>query len=257
MPLALRNLALARPLAVLDLETTGLDPHADRIVELAVARIGPGDAESRYRRLVDPGRPIPPAATKVHGIADADVLGRPRFAAIAPKLLRLLEGCDLAGFNIRRFDLPFLAAELARCGLELPLAGRSVVDAQQLYHRQHPRDLASAVHHYLGRDHGGAHSVMGDALAAAEVLDAQVGTGAGLPKSASGLQAALVEVDVGGKFRREGGRVVLAFGKHEGRPLGGLAREEPGYLEWMLRLPLLADARARVERAMERARRGP
>ena len=252
---AFANLALDRPLAFIDLETTGLDPRNDRIVELAVARFGPGDALLRLHRIVDPGRPIPPAAAAIHGIGDDQVAGRPRFAEVALLLLHFLEGCDLAGFNVRRFDLPFLAAELGRCGLELPLAGRSVVDAQQLYHRQHPRDLASAVRRYLGRDHGEAHSAMGDALAAAEVLDAQVGAEPGLPPSASGLHAALVEVDVAGKFRREGGRVVLGFGKHDGRPLREVARDEPGYLEWMLRQPLLADARALVERALERARR--
>ena len=148
-----RHLQLERPLAVLDTETTGVDPLTDRIVELAVVRLDPDGAARRYRRLVDPGVPIPPAATAVHGIADADVAGRPRFAAIADRLARRLDGCDLAGFNLRRFDLPLLAAEFARAGVAFDPADRAVVDAQQIYHAREPRDLAAAVRFYCGREH--------------------------------------------------------------------------------------------------------
>jgi DNA polymerase-3 subunit epsilon len=254
MPFAFRNPALERPFCVLDLETTGVAPQADRIVEIALARFDPGAAGPlRYRPLVHPGRPIPPAAAAFHGLADADVADQRRFAALAGRLLCRLDGRDLAGFNLRRFDLPFLAAELARAGYELLLAGRSVIDVMQLFHRQHPRDLAAAVRHHLGREHVAAHSAPEDALATAAVLDAQVGFGAGLPATVAALHARLVEVDVAGKFRREAGRVALGFGKHAGEPLRSVARRDPSYLRWLLRQGLLDDARARIERALRKA----
>jgi DNA polymerase-3 subunit epsilon len=141
----LRHLRLERPLAVLDLESTGVDPARDRIVEVAVLKLTPGAEPIRFRRLVNPGVPIPPSASAVHGIRDEDVAERPRFAAVAPRLARLLVDADLAGFGLTTFDLPLLLAEFARAGIRFPLGGRAVVDVLRLYRARHPRDLAAAV----------------------------------------------------------------------------------------------------------------
>ena len=205
MPLVLRNLALERPIAFLDTETTGLDVRADRIVEVAVLRLAPDAEPVRFRRLVDPGVPIPQAATAVHGIDDAMVAGRPGFEDIAPRLALVLEGADLAGFNLIGYDLPLLVAEFRRAGVDFAVAGRAVLDSKRIYHRYEPRDLAAAVRHYCGRDHDGAHSALADAEAAAAVLDAQVGRHGELPPTPAGLHELFTEVDIGGKFRREGG----------------------------------------------------
>jgi DNA polymerase III subunit epsilon len=145
MPFAFRHLTLERPLAVLDLETTGVDVRNDRIVEVAVLKFLPDADPVRYRRLVNPGIPIPDAAAAIHGITDEVVAEKRRFEAIAPRLARLLADADLAGFNVRRFDLPMLAAEFRRVGVDFPIAGRAVLDVQQIYHKFEPRDLASAV----------------------------------------------------------------------------------------------------------------
>src|SRR4051812_28427384 len=136
MSFAFRHLVLERPLAVVDLETTGIDARHDRIVEVGVLKVDPDAGPFRYRRLVHPGVPIPPAARAVHGIGDEDVAERPRFRAIAPRLARLLADADLAGFNIRRFDLPFLIAEFARAGVAFPTGDRAVLDAQRVYHQR-------------------------------------------------------------------------------------------------------------------------
>ena len=245
-----RNLRLERPLAVIDLETTGVDPRADRIIEVAVLRLAPDVGPIRYRRLIHPGRPIPEAAIAVHGITDEDVAEKKRFRAIAQRLGGLLADADFAGFNLRRFDLPFLAAEFARAGVEFELGGRAVLDAQQIFHRREPRDLAAAVRFYCGRDHEGAHGAMADVEAAAAVLDAQVGRYADLPVTASGLHDAMTDGDVGGRFRDEGGRVVFAFGKYRGRPLDEVARLDRGYLNWMLDQDFLDDAKALVSQAL-------
>lgn len=231
---SLRYLTLARPLAVLDLESTGTDPATDRVVELAVLTLRPDGSAEPYATRVHPGRVIPAAATAVHGITDADVRGAPTFAAVAPDLVRRLAGCDLAGFGLTGFDLPLLCAECARAGVPFDLAGRAVLDALAVYRRHEARTLSAAVAFYLGRDHAGAHGAAADAAAAAAVLDAQVGR-YGLPADPAALHASLAEVDAAGKFRRgAGGGPVFAFGKHAGRPLADVARTDPGYLAWVL-----------------------
>ncbi len=241
MPFAFRHLMLLRPLAVVDLETTGIDTRTDRIVEIGVLKLAPDSGPIRYRRLINPG------------IADEDVAGRPRFRAIAPRLARLLADADLAGFNIRRFDLPLLAAEFARAGVAFPTADRAVLDSQRIFHDREPRDLAAALRLYCGREHAGAHGALADAEAAAAILDAQLGRYDDLPRTVDALHGSTTDVDVGGRFRTEGGRVVFAFGKHRGRPLDEVARRAPGYVGWLLGQDLLDDARGLIGRALDRA----
>jgi DNA polymerase-3 subunit epsilon len=245
-----RHLRLRRPFAIFDAEATGLDPRSDRIVAIAVLRVAPDAEVIRYHRLIHPGIPIPEGATAVHGITDADVADQPPFPAIAPALARLLDGCDLGGFNLVRFDLPLLGAEFARVGRPLPLHDRAIIDVLRIYHTHEPRDLTAAVRFYLDRDHAAAHDAWADALATAEVLDAQLARYAELPRSIDELHARLTEVDIGGRFRRQAGRIVFAFGKHAGRPLEQVARRDPDYLRWMLAQDFLDDAKTLAERAL-------
>jgi len=172
---------------------------------------------------------------------------------IAPGLAHLLEDADLAGFNIRRFDLPILVAEFARTEIEFSVAGRSVLDVQRIYHGREPRDLAAAVKFYCGREHAHAHGALADAEATATILDAQVERYADLPRTVAALHESTTEVDIGGRFRTEEGRVVFAFGKHVGRPLEDVARQDPGYLTWFLDQSFLDDAKALVGKALARA----
>jgi DNA polymerase-3 subunit epsilon len=248
--IASNNLVLSRPLCVIDLETTGTDTREDRIVEVAVLTVCPDHSVRSFVRRVNPGRPIPPAATAVHGIRDGDVADLPTFANLAPKLFSLLDGCDLAGFGIANFDLPLLVAEFARAGLTFPVAGRAVLDALALYRRREPRDLTAAVKFYLGGDRNGAHTAVADAGNALAVLNAQVSR-YGLPQTPAGIHAAVVDVDVGGAFRRgPDGGVVFGFGKYRGRPLARVAAEDRSYLHWILRQPFLDDARSLVRAAL-------
>ena len=172
MSFAFRHLVIERPLAAIDLETTGVDPRVDRVVEVGVLKVAQDAEPIRFRRLINPGISIPPAARAVHGIADEDVAEMPQFPAIAPELALLLADTDLAGFNIRRFDLPFLVAEFARAGFAFPTGDRAVLDVQRIFHGREPRDLAAALRFYCGRDHAGAHGALADAEATAAVLDA-------------------------------------------------------------------------------------
>ena len=173
---------LDRPHVFLDLETTGLSVSQDRIIELAIIKVMPqGDVLERVRRF-NPGMPIPAAATAVHGITDEDVREESMFAQRARSLADLLDDCDLAGFNVRRFDLPLLVAEFRRAGLPFDLEGRRVIDVQAIFHREERRDLSAAARFYLGREHPEAHSALGDIRTSAAVLYAQLARYDHLPK---------------------------------------------------------------------------
>jgi DNA polymerase-3 subunit epsilon len=230
---------LDRPLAFFDLETTGLNPRADRIVELALVRVAPdGDVLERVRRF-NPGVPIPAEASRVHGITDADVADEPPFSARARSLLELLNPCDLAGFNIRRFDLPMLLAEFRRAGLDLELKGRRIVDIQAIFHREERRDLSAAARFYLEREHAEAHSALSDTRTAAAVLAAQLGRYGHLPRDLQGLHAycdevAPFETEVDRWFQRTEAGLVFRRGRHRGKALNEIAALERDYLDWML-----------------------
>ena len=230
---------LARPLAFIDLETTGLNPRSDRIVELALIRVTPqGDVLERVRRF-NPGVPIPAEATRVHGISDQDVAAEPPFGARARSLLQLLEPCDLAGFNIRRFDIPMLVTELRRAGLAFDVRGRKLIDIQAIFHREERRDLSAAARFYLGREHPEAHSALGDIRTSAAVLSAQLERYPHLPRDLEGLHGycdehAPFEAEVDRWFEDSGSGLVFRRGKHRGRALDDVARHERDYLEWMI-----------------------
>ena len=251
----MRGLELKRPLAFFDLETTGIDPLRDKIVEIAVVRVLPGGATAGLTRRVHPGRPIPAEATAVHGIRDEDVAGAPPFRDLARELLEFLSDADLAGFNVRRFDVPLLEREFRDCGLDPALAERRVIDAMTIFHRKEPRDLTAAVKFFLGREHAGAHGAEADVLASLGVLEAQLERYADLPRTVEELEAwcnprPADAVDRGGKFVLREGEVVFAFGKQKGRALREVARSQRDYLEWILRQDFPDDARALVERAL-------
>lgn len=251
-------LALDRPLVFFDLETTGLRVGEDRIVELALIRVSPqGDVMERVRRF-NPGVPIPPEATAVHGITDADVAEEAPFPSRARALARLLDGCDLAGFNIRRFDLPMLEAEFARAGVEFEVRGRRLIDMQTIFHREEPRDLTAAARYYLGREHPEAHTALGDIRTSAAVLSAQMQRYAHLPGDLDGLhrycdEHAPYDGPLGQWFRVTDEGLIFRKGKHEGAFLEDVARDDAGYLEWILRLD---DTRPQVRQALTNALEG-
>jgi len=230
---------LDRPLVFFDLETTGLNMKRDRVVELALIRVSPqGDVLERVRRF-NPGIPIPPEATAVHGITDEDVADEAPFCARAKSLEDLLSDCDLAGFNIRRFDVQMLVEEFRRCDIRFDVQGRRIIDMQTIFHREEPRDLSAAARFYLEREHEEAHTALGDIRTSTAVLSAQLARYGHLPSDLDGLHAYCEEyaplrsevdrwfgpLEEGRPFRR---------GKQKGRTLEEVARTEPDYLHWML-----------------------
>jgi DNA polymerase-3 subunit epsilon len=254
-----KNLRLERPLAVLDLETTGTDPQKDRIVEISVLRVEADGQSRQWTQRVNPGIPIPPEATAVHHITNADVANEPPLEKVADEVLAILDGCDLAGFNIKRFDLRLLYVELGRVGRQLSLEGRSMVDAMEIFHTYEPRDLSAAVRFYCGREHESAHTATADVQATADILDAMLARYRDLPRSVPGIYQRFSvpgALDANGCFHKINGEVRFAFGKYRGQPLDVIARTKPDYLDWMLREAFLEDAKALVREALRKVQ-GP
>jgi len=232
-------ISLRKSIVFFDLETTGVAPEHDRIIDLAFLRRDPDGKEDLFVSLVDPGMPIPAEATAVHGITDAMVHGQPRFAALAPKLAAFIGDADLAGFGVIRFDVPMLAAEFKRAGTLFSPAGRSVVDALTVFHRMEPRNLGAAYKFYCGQTLQGAHRAEADMRASSAVLWAQLERYPDLPQDMAGLSAFCQErnvsaVDGQGKLVWRNGKAAFNFGKHRTLTLEEVARKEPSYLEWLM-----------------------
>jgi DNA polymerase-3 subunit epsilon len=236
----LKNLKLERPIAFIDVETTGTNPNSDRIVELSILRIQPDGTEEYKSHRVNPGVPIPAEAVAIHGITDAEVANLPIFKQYAKSVRDFLDGCDIAGFNVIKFDLPCLEAEFARAGIEFSRRGRNLVDSMIIYHQRDPRDLQAAYRKYCGGEMANAHVAEEDAKAAAAILDGQLKMYGDLPRDVDALCALCYKagdncVDVDGKFIWVEGEAVCNFGKkYRGRKLRDIAASDPSYLSWIV-----------------------
>jgi len=250
------KLQLDRPLIVFDLESTGLNPRQDRIVEIGAVKEYPDGRTEHFDRRVNPERSIPEEVVRIHGISDADVAGCPTFAALADEVAAFFDDADLGGFGIARFDVPLLRNEFARVGIDFGDRERRIVDAKQIYHRKEPRDLTAALRFYSGKEHGDAHSAMADAAATYEVLAGQLDRYDDLPDTPEELHEFCnprdpAALDMDARFRWHDGEVVIAFGQKSGTTLKQLAAREPGYLKWMLNKDFAPDAKAIAENALQ------
>jgi DNA polymerase III subunit epsilon len=249
-------LKLDRPMAVFDIEATGATPRADRIVELAILRVHPDGHSDSHVFRINPEMPIPPEATAIHGISDEDVRGCPTFKGLSGKILELFSGCDLAGYNVLRFDIPMLVEEFLRAGIRFDPDNYRVVDAQRIYHRKEPRDLTAALSFYCSEMHLGAHGAEADTLATLRVLNAQVQRYADLPKDVAALSdycdpRDATWADRQGRLRWVNGHIALNFGKKKGTRLSDMIKEDPGFLKWILRSDFPRDVKELVENAMQ------
>jgi len=228
------QMKLSRPLAFFDLETTGLDPARDAIVEFAAVKLLPDGREAVLELLINPGVPIPTSATEIHGIDDERVKGAPTFDQLAPDIRAFLDGCDLAGFAIKRFDLPMLLGALRTAGVPLDTSGISVIDSCDIFHRREPRTLEAAVRFYTGMRHMDPHIAVADVYATIAVLGAQLERYGDLPRDVEGLHKAFHDkdmIDLSGKLRMKLGIPVINFGKFRGKPVASM---QTSYLRWML-----------------------
>ncbi|MDP2424060.1 MAG: exonuclease domain-containing protein [Bacteroidales bacterium] len=246
------KLKLTRPLAVIDLETTGVNVGSDRIVEICILKVWPdGNREIRTQR-VNPGIPIPPAVVAIHGISDEDVKDEPTFTELAPQLVQMLSNCDLCGYNALKFDIPMLVEEFLRADVEFEIKGRRMVDVQNIFHKMEPRNLKAAFRFYCSKDLINAHSAEADTLATFEILEAQLDRYEDVAYSNSdGLVSYPVANDVNAlhrfsvyhKFCDLAGHIifddknneVFNFGKYKGRLVEEVFRIEPSYYDWMMK----------------------
>jgi DNA polymerase-3 subunit epsilon len=236
----MKNLRLLKPIAFVDLETTGLNPWSDRIVEATFLKIHPDGNEELISKLINPEVPIPEEATAIHGITDSDVAGKPNFKQCGAELTAFIADCDIAGFNVKRFDLPFLETEFRRAGIDFSRQNRSIIDAQVIYHKLEQRSLEAAYQKYCGKELGGAHRSVVDVRATVEILDAQISSYAELPKDVCGLHEFCCGpgesnwVDPLGKFIMVEDEITFNFGRYKGERLTDVAKNHPDYLDWIL-----------------------
>jgi DNA polymerase III subunit epsilon len=231
-------LKLVRPLAVIDLETTGINLGMDRIIEIGMIKILPDGNRSTKRKLVNPEIPIPQTSSDVHGITNEMVKDAPTFKQVANDIKQFLDGCDLAGYNSNRFDVPMLMEEFLRVEVEFDMKGRKMLDVQKIFHMMEQRTLSAAYKFYCQKNLDGAHSAEVDALATLEVLYAQVER---YPHIGNTLETILkftgeeVIVDFARRFVMDKGVEVFNFGKHKGRSVSEVLKAEPQYYDWMMR----------------------
>ena len=258
----IHQLKLTKPLAFFDLETTGIMVNRDRIVEISIAKANiDGSVDIKTKRL-NPGIPIPLESSLIHRIYDADVQDEPSFKQVAKSLSEFLDGCDLAGFNSNRFDVPMLVEEFLRNEVDFDMKNRKLVDAQRIFHLMEPRNLTAAFKFYCGKDLIGAHGAEADVLATLEVLDAQIKKYENITlnnekgESYHPIQndiSVLHElsmsnsIDFANRMVYNKERIpVFNFGKHTGKPVLEVLKSDPSYYDWMMKGDFAMDTKRKL-----------
>jgi DNA polymerase-3 subunit epsilon len=250
------DIPLEKPLAILDIESTGAAPHRDRIIELSILKVLPGGGSESQTWRINPGIPIPAETSDIHGIYDEDVARKPEFRRLAPQVAEFLRDCDLVGFGIAQFDLPILRIEFERADCDFPMDDRRIIDAKTIYHKREPRTLSAAHVFYTGTAFEDAHSAEADVLATYRVLLGQFAKYGDLPNSIQGLHLLCNPdqqdwVDSEGKFIWRGNDVFFNFGKHRREPLREVCVTDPPYIEWFLQSDFRAELKTIVAAASQ------
>ncbi len=243
-------LKLTRPIIFFDLETTGTDPSRDRIVEMSFIKVlENGDKEIKTRRI-NPGMPIPKESSAVHGITDEDVALEATFAQVAKSLKGWIEGCDLAGYNSNKFDVPMLVEEFLRSGIDIDLSDVKLVDVQNIFHKKEQRTLSAAYKFYCDKEIVNAHSAQADIEATYEVLLAQLERYddlEGTVEFLSNFSRMNRNVDFAGRIiLDDSNRPIFNFGKHKGRLVTDILTREPSYYDWIMRGDFTLDTKRAI-----------
>ncbi len=232
-------LQLTRPIAFIDLETTGVNLTNDRIVELAIVKIMPDGTRIAKRRLINPQMPIPQVTSDIHGITDDMVKDAPTFKQMSNEIRQFLENCDLGGYNSNRFDIPMLMEEFLRAGVDVDLSDRRMVDVQHIFYTMQPRTLAAAYQFFCEKELIDAHSAEADINATIEVLEAQLKKYDKLGTTVDSVLGVIGEEKIVDYARRFGfdakGNEVFNFGKYKGMAVADVLKKEPQYYDWMMK----------------------
>ncbi|MCH7413916.1 3'-5' exonuclease [Belliella sp. R4-6] len=245
------NLNLKSPIAFFDLEATGINISTDRIVEISIVKVHPGGKEEIKTMKINPTIPIPLESSLIHGIYDKDIKDAPTFKEASQELHQFFVGADLAGFNVLKYDIPLLVEEFLRAGIDFDIEKRNLLDAQKIFHLMEKRNLSSAYKFYCGKTLENAHSAEADTIATYEVFKAQIerynGEEAGdllgnklgvFENDMKKIHTLLNEkmVDLAGRFIFNGeGEECFNFGKHKGKTIAQVLKEEPSYYDWMMK----------------------
>jgi len=232
-------LQLTRPLAFIDLETTGVNLASDRIVEIAIIKVMPDNERQVKRKLLNPEMPIPKQSSDIHGITDEMVKDAPTFKQVGNEIKQFLENCDLGGYNSNRFDIPVLMEEFLRAGMDVDLSNRRMVDVQHIFYSMEPRTLTAAYKFYCQKDLVAAHSAEADIQATIDVLMAQMQKYTHLGNSIDSILGVIGEDKIVDYARRfgfdENNNEIFNFGKFKGRKVADVLKSEPQYYDWMMK----------------------
>ena len=231
-------LSLARPICFIDLETTGINVSTDRIVEIAIVKIGIDGTKQVKRRLVNPEMPIPKGSSEVHGITDEMVKDAPNFKQIANEVKQFMEGSDIGGYNSNRFDVPMLNEEFLRAGIGVDIESRKLLDVQKVFHMMEQRTLSAAYQFYCHKTLEDAHTAEADATATWEILEAQIERYPQIGNTVESIVKFTGEdeiIDFARRLIYDNGVAVFNFGKHKGKPVVQVLKEEPQYYDWMMK----------------------
>jgi len=232
-------LQLIRPLAFLDLETTGVNLSTDRIVEIAIIKINPDQTRVVKRKLINPEMAIPQQSIDIHGITNEMVKDAPTFKQAGNEIKQFLDNCDLGGYNSNRFDIPMLMEEFLRAGMDVDLSSRRMIDVQHIFYTMEPRTLTAAYRFYCQKELENAHSAEADVDATIDVLMSQVERYQQLGNSVDSILQTIGEEKIVDYARRfsfdDKGVEVFNFGKYKGRSVQEVLKSEPQYYDWMMR----------------------
>ena len=232
------ELNLNKPICFFDLETTGTNVAKDRIVEISILKVLPNGTKSSKTWLVNPGIPIPPDATAIHGISDEKVANEPSFKQISAEVYQMIKDSDLGGYNSDRFDIPLLAEEMLRAEVDFDMKNMVSVDVQTIFHKMEKRTLEAAYKFYCDKELNDAHSAEADTMATYEVLLSQLDRYPELENNVKKLAEfsnRKNSLDFAGFIGKdEAGEAIFTFGKHNGKKVNDILETEPGYFGWIL-----------------------
>ncbi|MDC1402779.1 exonuclease domain-containing protein [Crocinitomicaceae bacterium] len=234
------KIQLQRPLAVFDLETTGINITQDRIIEIAILKVHPDGKQETYEKRVNPGVKMTEENMAIHGIRNEDLVNEPSFGEIALEVKEFVAGCDFGGYNSNRFDVPVLVEEMLRVDPDFDISASKFVDVQNIFHKMEQRTLSAAYQFYCGKELVNAHSALADTTATWEILNAQLEKYTELKTDMDFLSDFTIahdfdRADFAGRLAtNKKGEVLYNFGKNRGKTVREIMKNEPGYHGWML-----------------------
>ncbi len=255
------RIQLQRPLAVFDLETTGINITQDRVIEIAILKIHPDGTQETYLKRVNPEVKMTEENMAIHGITNKELENEPTFGELAPEIKAFIADCDFGGYNSNRFDVPVLVEEMLRVDPTFNISKAKFIDVQNIFHKMEQRTLSAAYKFYCGNDLVNAHSALADATATWEILNAQLEKYTDLKTDVAFLADFTLahdnqRADFAGRLaKNEKGEILYNFGKNRGKTVAEIMQTEPGYHGWMLNADFPLHTKQTLREEVERLKK--